>query len=120
MRGSWVVRDGVLVPKHMAAPLLPRGPRAGFPAPYLNRDGMDPLMSMADGKLYESKSAMRRAYRELGYEELGNDAPRAVVDAPPIEAKDDLIEAYKMVRDGYKPPPLETDSEIMPQAEVVI
>jgi len=120
MRGSWVLRDGVLIPKHAAAPLLPRGPRGQFPAPYLNRDGMDPLMSMADGKLYESKSAMRRAYRDLGYEELGSDAPKAVSDAPPIDAKAEVIQAYKMVRDGYKPPPLETDPEIAPQAEVVI
>jgi len=120
MRGTFVVRNGVLVPKHAAGAILPRGPRAPFPAPYLNRDGIEPLRSMADGKVYESKSAMRRAYRELGYEELGNDAPRAVADAPPVDAKAEVIEAYKKVRDGYKPPPLETDPEIAPQAEVVI
>ena len=36
-------------------------------------DHMDPLQSMADGKTYDSKSAMRKGYKERGYVEVGSD-----------------------------------------------
>ncbi|MEM9969524.1 MAG: hypothetical protein AAF762_00275 [Pseudomonadota bacterium] len=37
--------------------------------------GLNGLQSMQDGRLYDSKSQMRRHYREAGVIELGNDAP---------------------------------------------
>ena len=110
MRGTFVLRDGELVPKHLAGPLFARGERSyAVPRPMLIRDDQPPLKSMADGRIYESKSAMRRGYRERGYEELGNDAPTSYAAAPEPDPASDVIEAYKMVRDGYKPRPLETD-----------
>jgi len=77
-------------------------------APAIIRDSIDPLRSMADGRLYDSKSQMRRAYKELGYEELGNDAP---LTPPPYKPDptivDDVAQAYQMVEQGYVPPPVE-------------
>ena len=104
----YVQRDGALVEKHLAGPLHPRGPRAGLATPMLVRDHIDAVQSMADWKVYESKSAMRRAYRNLGFDELGNDAPTTVAPAPEPDPQATVIEAYQRVRDGYKPPPLET------------
>jgi len=38
-------------------------------------EGAQGIQSMADGKLYDSKSAYRRSLKEKGLVELGNDAP---------------------------------------------
>lgn len=46
-------------------------------APAVIRDGQGGIhgvKSMANGKLYDSKSAMRRHYREAGVVEVGNDS----------------------------------------------
>lgn len=36
-------------------------------------DGCDPIKSMVDGTVYESKSAYRRHLKQNGYIEVGND-----------------------------------------------
>lgn len=38
-------------------------------------EGVQGIKSMADGKLYDSKSAYRKSLKEKGLVELGNDAP---------------------------------------------
>ena len=86
-----------------------RPQRSHLTAPMLIRDTTDPFQSMADGMFYDSKSAYRRSLVNgpEKYVELGNDAPTTTRDnAKPI-TKDEIGEAYKMVRDGYKPAPLE-------------
>lgn len=56
--------------------------RSDLSAPMVIGDGQEPLKSMADGKVYESKSAMRRSYRADGnpqgveFVEVGNDPGR--------------------------------------------
>lgn len=40
-----------------------------------SQGGIRGIMSMADGRLYDSKSNMRRHYREAGVIEVGNDVP---------------------------------------------
>lgn len=57
-----------MVPKRLASPIMSNGV-----AHHVISDTMDPLQSMADGKVYDSKSMMRAAYRAHGYEECGND-----------------------------------------------
>lgn len=47
-----------------------------FNAPYLCSDGMDPVQSQLDGRMYDSKSRLRATYREAGVVEVGNDAAR--------------------------------------------
>ena len=119
IRGTFVYRDGELVPKHLAAPLVPRGAASNLPAPYVNSDTVDAFRSMADGRLYESKSAYRAELKRQGLREIGNeiDAHLRDVDAtnpqkPKVKA--DVIKAYQKVRAGYKPPPppsLDPDSD---------
>lgn len=50
--------------------------RSDLPFPMVVSDHMAPVQSHADGKMYESKSAMRAAYRALGVTEIGNDPAR--------------------------------------------
>lgn len=42
-------------------------------APYVRTDGMDPIRSMADGRLYDSKSAYYASVKRAGCEIIGND-----------------------------------------------
>ncbi len=101
--GPFVIRNGELVPKAQAgAP--PRGPRSDLPTPMLIRDGMDTLVGMHDGRVYESKSALRASYRAAGVIEVGSDAPtEARAPERPRVTKDEIGAAYAAVRDGYKP-----------------
>ena len=68
----------------------------------------EPFQSMKDGRWFESKSSYRKSLREGDNPciEVGNDAPTTVHErkGPTIE---DVGLAYQMVRDGYKPAPLE-------------
>lgn len=49
--------------------------RGAHPAPRVIADTMDPVRSMLDGRYYDSKSTLRRTYREGGVIEVGNDVP---------------------------------------------
>lgn len=42
-------------------------------APYVRTDGMDPIRSMADGKVYDSKSGYYASVRRADCEIVGND-----------------------------------------------
>ena len=108
-RGIFVYRDGEIVEKHLAPPIIMRGPHSEIAAPMLNLDTIDAFRSMADGRLYESKAAYRASLKAHGYREIGNEVAAHIKEAtaprakPP--AKPAIVEAYKMVRDGYKPAP---------------
>lgn len=53
--------------------------RSDFPVPYMQLDTVSPIQSQADGKMYDSLSALRRSYRADGnpqgvnYMEVGNE-----------------------------------------------
>lgn len=47
--------------------------RSSLPGPMLIKDGMDPVKSMLDGKMYDSKAALRATYKEAGVIEVGDD-----------------------------------------------
>ena len=108
-RGTFVYRDGGMVPKHLAPPPFGRGPRSGLPAPAVRSDTIDALRGMHDGRLYDSKASLRASYKAHGVREVGTEVDAHLRDAsatpakPP--AKSDLIQAYRKVREGYKPPP---------------
>ena len=109
VRGTFVYRNGELVPKHLAEPLI-RPARSDIAAPYLALDTMAPIKSMLDGKMYDSKAALRRTYKAAGVREIGNEVDAAVKDAaapksPKPPARPDLIAAYHKVKQGYRPPP---------------
>jgi hypothetical protein len=47
--------------------------RSHLASPMVIRDSMDPVKSMLDGKMYDSKRHLRRTYREGGVIEVGDD-----------------------------------------------
>lgn len=53
--------------------------RSEFPVPYMRTDSIEPVRSQADGKMYDSISALRRTYKADGnpqginYLEVGNE-----------------------------------------------
>ena len=49
--------------------------RSHLAAPSVISDTMDPVKSMLDGRMYDSKSTLRQTYREGGVTEVGNDVP---------------------------------------------
>lgn len=50
--------------------------RSDLPFPMIVSDSMAPVQSMADGLIYDSKSAIRASYRAHGVTEVGNDPAR--------------------------------------------
>lgn len=46
--------------------------RSSLPCPHIVGDSIE-IKSMVDGRIYTSKSALRRSYRERGYIEVGNE-----------------------------------------------
>lgn len=90
-RETYVLRNGELVPKHLAAP------REGGSSPYVISDGMDPIRSQADGRMYDSKSAYARAVKAAGAEIIGSDpVPRRPPEMPSMRA--DLRQAIQQLR----------------------
>ena len=77
--GSWVYRDGKLVPKHLAKP-LPRGEASDLPGPMVISD-IDPYRAAAADKASGKRPLIggRRQHREFmaanGYREVGNEMP---------------------------------------------
>lgn len=110
MRGTFVIRNGELVEKGGPFDIRPRPARSLLPAPMLNMDSIGDLRSMADGKVYSSKSALRRGYKAAGVVEVGGEAPTRTLDNSRPVTKNEVGEAYRKVRAGYKPKPLESES----------
>jgi hypothetical protein len=52
-------------------------PRSSLPAPMVIGDAIE-VKSMADGRIYTSKRALRNSYRTQGYVEVGNE-----IQSPP-------------------------------------
>lgn len=50
--------------------------RSSLPCPRIMSDAMEPVQSMLDGKMYDSKSALRATYRANNCIEVGNDPQR--------------------------------------------
>ena len=48
--------------------------RSDFPAPMTILDTMDPVQSQTNGKMYDSKAALRQEYKRAGVVEVGNDS----------------------------------------------
>ena len=92
-------------------PIRHRGARSGFPCPMVIRDSMDDIQSMADGRIYDSKSALRKSYTADGnpqgmdYQEIGGaeiePAGRASVDKKAL--RDAVDKAMHDVESGQIP-----------------
>ena len=72
-RTTYVLRGGELVEKHLAPPL-----NVARDAPMIRPDGMAPIRSMADGRVYESRSLYYDSVRRAGCEIVGDE--RAAFD----------------------------------------
>ncbi len=77
---AWFVYDDGRQCYRPIEPPKPPAAQSDFPCPMLIRDGFDkPIKSMADGKYYESRSALYRTYQPDGnpqgvrYEVTGNE-----------------------------------------------
>jgi hypothetical protein len=66
----------------------PAASRSALPAPHLLRDDMPPVQSMATGRIYDSKSAIRAEYKRLNLVEVGNDIPTTPPPRPRPQRED--------------------------------
>jgi hypothetical protein len=85
--------SGQLVPRDEYYARRPAPARGSLPAPMVIGDNIE-LRSMTDGQMYTSKAALRRAYRQQGYIEVG-DAWDKQIPTPPKPKPD-----RKAIRDS--------------------
>jgi hypothetical protein len=83
----WIVTGDGLIPAENYCRPAPN--RSTLPAPHLMRDEMPPVQSMASGKMYDSKSAIRAEYKRLNVREVGNDVP-TTPPAPKRPRREDI------------------------------
>ncbi len=57
--------------------------RSDLSAPMLICDTMEPVQSMLDGKMYDSKHRLRQTYKDAGVVEVGNDS--SVINPKPFK-----------------------------------
>ena len=58
--------------------------RSELPGPFVISDTMHGgVQSMLDGKMYDSKSRLRKTYRAAGMVEVGNETPKPFKPPPP-------------------------------------
>lgn len=69
--------------------------RSAFPTPMVNVDGMEPVRSMVDGLMYDSKSALRRTYKQHGMVEVGNEPIKAPEPIKPKSNPEAVVRAMK-------------------------
>ena len=68
-RETYVFRSGLgVIPKHEADPL-----HSGDPSAYVIADGMDPILNVQNGRMYDSRSRYYADIRAAGCEVIGND-----------------------------------------------
>lgn len=96
-RETYVLRDGACIPKRLAG-LPPRGPASGLARPMVIGDTCE-FRSMADGRVYTSKSAYRADLRARGLVEVGNDSSlsRGPSSYEPANVEQDIARAYDQV-----------------------
>lgn len=68
--GHPLANENGMVEKHLAGE--PPTARSVLPGPMIISDQIE-LQAQHDGKMYTSKSALRRSYRQKGYVEVGNE-----------------------------------------------
>lgn len=71
-----------------------KGNQGELACPMIISDNQPGLQSMADGKIYDSKSEMRKGYKAAGVEEVGNDV-RTKREGPTRHEKEKADKARK-------------------------
>lgn len=77
--------------------------RSHLAAPFFIKDEMGAVQSQLTGKIYDSKSGLRKEYKSYGVTEIGNDKPDVKAPPRPKVTKNDIGEAINKVRQGYRP-----------------
>jgi hypothetical protein len=84
----------------------PQARSDAIPVPMFISDTMDAVKSMADGKYYDSKSAIRAGYKAGGYVEVGNDTshlkPRQETRPDPAHINDAVEKAVARFERGER------------------
>lgn len=73
MRERYVWREGLGAVNVLDLDPVEESKRSALPSPMIISDNMAPIRSMADGKMYDSKSAYERGVRATGCRVVGND-----------------------------------------------
>lgn len=99
-RGTFVMRNGKLVPKHLAPPKYSNGKMRQV----ISDDLGESLehMGFADGRRTDSKSEFRRWTKEIGAVEKGNDRTARQTTRDNSMTRDVAL-AVEMVKSGYRP-----------------
>jgi hypothetical protein len=89
-RETYVIRDGQLVPKHLAAPL-----HAAQRGPSIISDTLDGLLNPIDGKRYDSRKAYDAVARRAGLECIGNEDLAKHVGRRPESSSREIADSIK-------------------------
>ena len=103
MNGEIYVWDDMaqaVVPKSARRGNRPNNRNPDLGCPSVVTDVMDPVKSMLDGKMYDSKSHLRETYRVGGVTEVGND-PSIMAPKPFVKPKPDRLGIQEAVTRAY-------------------
>lgn len=89
-RETYVIRDGQLVPKRLAAPLHAPSGRA----PFVLSDTID-LVNPIDGKRYDSRSTYDAVARRAGLIEVGNEDVRKHTAPRPGPDSNQIVDSIR-------------------------
>lgn len=108
-RGLWVYDKE-------AGGVLPVQEKPKIKSHHVIEDTMEPMLSHADGKMYDSKSAYKRALKEQGYQVIGNERFGEFTDIPTDEETEKEIreaaaEAERLIKWGMARPKNERERE---------
>lgn len=95
-RGTWVYREGGLVPLERASNVDPV-------APYIQTDERDPFENPVTGDIETSMSTYRKKLKERGYFEKGNDRMKFELPsrkARMAEVREATLEAERQIKWG--------------------
>lgn len=97
----YVFRDGMLIEKHLARPLVEVGE-----APNVISDTMSETRHMATGRYHTSKSAFRAETKATGNVEIGNDSAltrsRKPIPLSREKRRDDIRRTIYELRNGRR------------------
>lgn len=103
MRLVWCAVQQRFVERHQK--VRPPVARSALPSPMIISDQLDGVLSHADGRVYDSKSAYYAAVRAAGCEIVGNERmPEPQERYSPAGLKQDIATAIDQLEAGYHPP----------------
>lgn len=96
---TFVIRDGVFINKIFAEPLNPTHGEA----PYVIGDHMEATRHMANNQFYTSKSEFRKATKDAGCVEVGNEMdtilkPRKKIPLDRTKRRNDIRQAVHQLK----------------------